>query len=57
MSESRERGEASRSADGVARERRYVAVETINDDLLIYDRQRTDAWIQSDLAVEVDAVV
>ena len=34
---------------------RYGAIETGNGDLVIYDREETSAWLQSDHTVELAA--
>jgi hypothetical protein len=33
-------------------EQRYAALQTDDDETLIYDREQPNAWIQSDLTVE-----
>mgnify|MGYP006297040241 CR=1 FL=1 len=34
---------------------RYGAIEMDNGDVVVYDQERSSAWLQSDLAVPVDA--
>jgi hypothetical protein len=55
MSEGRERSVDDR-APSVTERRRYVPVRTPNEELLIYDRQHTDAWIQSGATVKLDSM-
>jgi len=33
---------------------RYRAIETGGDEILVYDRQNTAAWLQSDYTVELE---